>query len=176
MFFWLLLIAVIIMIEWSVAYEVHEPAIGVLLVFLGTAWFFGFMPWTWVVANPISILAAAAMYMVIGILWGFVKWYFHMLNEKDNLSNIYRKSYEESKNPTSSDYFASGSETYYQYLIRKNMIPKAKNSKYLISVWMVWWPFSMVWTAMNDIVRRLYNWVIDKYLYVYDAISAHVFK
>ncbi len=68
------------------------------------------------------------------------------------------------------------SKTYYEYLVDKRIIPQAKDNKELIGSWMTWWPFSILWTIFSDILRRFYNWVIDRFMGIYNTITAHVFK
>lgn len=167
MFIILAVLAAFVLIEIAIGSEAHIFGIAGLAIFIGTCWFFSVLPWTWAFANISTILIYSIAYLAVGVVWGFVRWYFYMLSARDNLGDVYRKNWLEDK---------SMDVTYYQYLVIKNQIPQAKKKKHLISIWMIWWPFSIIYTLFDDVVRRFYNWIIEKYLQIYNSISAHVFR
>lgn len=60
------------------------------------------------------------------------------------------------------------------YAKRVNM-PVAKQNKSLILTWMFYWPFSGVWTLINDPVRRIFQRIYVKLEGVYQKITDSAF-
>lgn len=172
--FWVIVIAFLIACEFSTVNESHW-SFAWLIIFLGVlAWGSTFNPFAWMWHNPGTTLMAAALYIVVGVGWGFVKWMFHLHNEKDyieaNLAD-YKTQYNQALITVHSPF----NGTFTDYLESRKLISRAAKNKYLISIWMLWWPFSVLWTALHDVLRRFYNWVIEKYLYLFDKINVSVF-
>ena len=104
----------------------------------------------YITSNPLTSLAYIASYIVIGVLWSFVKWYYFLLNYKE-------------KNKTTDPKW-------------KNYIPKVASNKGKIISWMTYWPISASWTIINDPIRRMYNSIFKRLDKVYVKISDKVFK
>lgn len=169
--FWMAVIGLIIALEFFTVYENHWGAIWIFGFLCCMAFFTTFNPFAWMWHNSGAVLVFAATYIMIGIGWGFGKWWFHLKNEMDRITPRLLS--------LKSDYANSmkiGSPgTFTDYLEGKGLISRAKNKKTQISVWMFWWPFSMFWTFFDDLLRRFYNWVIERYIDVFDKINTIVF-
>jgi hypothetical protein len=167
--FWCLFVGLLVLLELSTAAESHW-GFAWLLLFCGVLWLFGNAnPFAWFWQNPITVLIYAGIYLSIGLPWGIAKWFFHLKNVRDSLNprlDLLRVEYNSKK---------QADQTFQQYLEYWNYIPVARKNKNQISVWMMWWPFSMAYTFFADIVRRFYHWVMDQYIVVFDKINNAVF-
>jgi hypothetical protein len=105
--------------------------------------------WLYAINNPWPLVQSAAFYIFAGVVWSFVKWYFYLLNVRDKQ--------REKKNP----YFE---------------IPTAGNSKVKLIGWLSFWPWSLVWTIINDPIRRLFNRLFLMLSSTYNSISNSMFK
>lgn len=85
-------------------------------------------------------------YLFIGVVWSFIKWYYFLLNKKEN--GVRKNSSE---------------------------IQVSQNKSRIIA-WMSYWPPSALWTLINDPVKRLFNNLFRKFEKVYQRIFNNVFK
>lgn len=103
--------------------------------------------------NTVGLLIWVGVYAAIGLVWSFVKWYFFLLSKKD-------KKYEQLKKDQKRNTFTEG----------KLELPTAGDNKMRIISWMTYWPFSVVWTAINEPVKRFFNFVYARFTSIYDRI------
>ena len=61
-------------------------------------------------------------------------------------------------------------------IINCESIPSAKNYKKDIIVWMSYWPWSMVWTILNDPIKRFFNYVYLKFSTLYQKLADMMFE
>lgn len=54
--------------------------------------------------------------------------------------------------------------------------PRPRDHKGLITLWMIYWPWSMAWYILNDPIKRFANWIYRRMQKLLEAISEHVWK
>lgn len=132
----------------------------VLLIFLALYYFFsgdqGAGILVMLIRNPLKTMFGILAYFVIGTGWGVIKWFFFVLRERD-------KVLEKVKN---------------RILPQRETIraPEAVDHKERIITWMAYWPFSMLWTLINDPVRRAFEWIYRRIGKFMQDISDKIFK
>ena len=92
--------------------------------------------------HPLVTVTAMAGYFILGVCWAVLKWYFFLIKQRD--------------------------ETYKDrpmYVV----VPKVAEYKSEITVWMVYWPYSAVWTLLDVPIKRAY-------LFVYHRIAGELQK
>ncbi len=94
---------------------------------------------------PQRTIGIVFLYFLAGTVYSFIKWYFYLLDAK-----------ERGVNKHSSTVMAS------------------ENKGRIIS-WMSYWPLSLVWTFLDQPVKRLFTWIYNRTSKVYERIHAHVF-
>jgi len=147
--------------------------------FLGNVDVFGY-----VYHNPISILVGLLVYVLGGVIWVFPKWYFFVKDHFRKYIDLKEEFLESKKIKTQEvpeemkrewqEYFRRGRNMRYDADIEFK--PSPKKHKEQIMAWMVCWPFSLLWTMLNDPIVRFFHHV---YYYVLDnlqRISDNVFK
>lgn len=108
---------------------------------------------TYFIENPSAILWSFAGYLSLGVIWAFVKWYFY----------LHKRVAKEMKNTTITEY-------------SKVIIPTAGENKWRIISWMIYWPFSAVWTVINQPIKNAFNYIFIKLEGVFNSISKSMYK
>lgn len=119
---------------------------------------FQFNPLTFAVANPFMLVGAIVGYVVIGAAWGyFGKWRLFLFKVKIALSNA------------SEDWMAHGKDSKFEDFCRNHLRDEGiirygqswpiKVNEHIgkITMWMAYWPASMAWTIMGDLIQTLYT-------------------
>jgi hypothetical protein len=172
--FWTLLIALLVACEFSTVNENHWSFGWFLIFFAVLSYCSSFNAFAWMWHNPMATISWATLYIALGIGWGFVKWAFHLKNEKDKIESMLstlKANYAGKQKDTGPVY----KDTFTDYLEERGYISRATKNKTLISVWMFWWPFSVLWTSLHDVLRRFYDWAIEHYMFIFDKINHQIF-
>ena len=149
----LYLIFLTILIEGTNSTGLATLSLGIILV--GLQLFTDIHPFTFALYNPLTTLAYAVGYLVIGVIYVYFKW--------KSYTRMARRAMEawlenhKLQAPTD----AARSLGYISVPLRVNTY------KYKITSWMAYWPVSMAWTLLNDPLRRLFESVyyrISSYL------------
>jgi hypothetical protein len=130
-------------------------------------------------AHPFISLIALPGYFVAGTLWSFAKWWFYVHNEAAK----YKEKKEE---------FLKGEKVllmapeereaawrrYLEHLqsYRSHPKPEVSENKCRILTWMIYWPWSFVWTIINDPVTKFFKFIFRKLRFVYEAIVNSAYK
>jgi len=154
--------------------------------------------------SPLVVLKWGAVYMVVGAAWSFVKWFSYLHQRSDTLKKLkLRWLKERNAEVTRNDAeladvldllpvvvgtkIPKGELSNYRdfltaegYLGRQNygstsVIPKISDNKAKVTGWMIWWPWSALWTIFNDPIRRLANAIYNQLQDVYQALADRVF-
>ena len=97
-----------------------------------------------------TILIALA-YIAVGVGWSILKWYSFLIKER-NKTKEKIKEYSRIGTPISVSHYD---------------IPKVSDHKSRILVWMFYWPFSALWTLVDEPVRKTY-------LFIYRHIASYL--
>ncbi len=128
------------------------------VIFIGslvTLWFFGCKEELSVIGsfiyfNPGTTLLIALGYVILGIVWSFVKWYFYLVRM--------REAHQDTSYP----------EHYFD----------VNRNKSRIMTWMIYWPLSGAWTLINDPIRKMYRsifeWVGGSYQKMSDKMTVNM--
>lgn len=148
--------------------------VGLLLRFFGGIGVFDYV-WN----NPRLILFYFLGYLVAGIAWAVVKWWFFVRDQKEKYlaakENFFSSRTGQSPDLTKREWI--GSREYRSLLNSKDGIaPLARDNKRRITMWMIYWPWSLLWTLVNDAVKRLYKEIYEAIHKFLQNISDSVFK
>lgn len=168
--FWLLSAIVIVLLLW----EVHRdrPILGLITVglYLGMIHLFGdaSLPST-INTSPWILYMGIPIYFLAGAIWGVTRWVLFVNRNaieykkyrKDFLTD--RKNHPSLSGVTITEDTLVPEELREKWARRHNSFerPSARNNKWKIITWMCYWPFSMVWFAIDEPWR-----------YIYDALSS----
>jgi hypothetical protein len=160
----------------------------------------------WLASNPGVILFAAFLYFAIGSLWGLVKWYLYVTDRRSDYDDMKRQWLRERNQdpcgPIPEDLKQQWTEhlktksQYVFYTTQKvqrsggnghtweateqvanvRIAPAAWENKSRISRWMTFWPWSMVWTLLDDIVRNIFKRIQRALNELMERISTRAFR
>lgn len=152
--FWLLFGGAAILIIWflesALDFE-HDRGSGgglfstlTIIACLTLYWFFGSSEdiktlFMYLRDNPARSLLWIGSYIALGLVWSIFKWYFYLYNKNEYLT----KKFENDS-------------------LYESDFPKAKNNKARIISWMSYWPFSALWTLINEPVKKTYRFIYSK--------------
>ncbi len=170
LWFWVLFavasILIIFFLEKALNDEYHDtgggfPSTIVIIGALTLYYFFGSKQDIYDLGNylkdhPWMSLLRIGMFVVVGIIWAFAKWYFFLQNKKE--------------------YFKKQKENYSDYVFKESDIPQAKRNKSRIISWMSYWPFSMLWTLFDEPVKKIFRYIYTKIESTFQKMSNSTFK
>lgn len=143
--------------------------------------------------SPLTVLYWGAIYMSIGAGWSFVKWFSFLYKRSDKLQKLkldFIKKYNtnpQRETPLTVDVGTKIPKEIMSefrdhlsnkgYLDRSSspLIPQISDNKARITSWIVWWPWSAIWTVLNDPIRRLAEFIYNRLQTTYQAVANRVF-
>jgi len=152
-------------------------------------------------SSPLIVLKWGAVYMAAGAGWSFVKWFSFLHKQSDKLQKLKLEWLTKSNNGLldrkstfegRTDHLAvevgtkipkEQMDSYRNYLYENGylarshnpLIPQISDNKARITSWIVWWPWSALWTILNDPIRRLAEFIYNRLQTTYQAIANRVF-
>lgn len=163
--FWILVAIVCIWLFVAVEYEKWGWAtISVIATFALLGWLGDFSIWNVAVNHPLLAVACAGGYVLLGIGWSFGKWYFFVLNMRDkHLEAVARLK----------GLLAHRGKAFARDVNRRTGYekPVAKEHKGRILTWMIYWPWSLVWTILNDPIKKFFKYIFRKLQATYQRIA-----
>lgn len=109
----------------------------------------------WIKTHTTTVVFLFLGYIVAGVVWAFAKWFFFLLNKKELIKDR--------------------NWNHYGHTDIDDYIPKAKNNKSRIMSWMMYWPFSGIWTLINDPVKKAFQVVYSNIESYFDGLSQRIF-
>jgi hypothetical protein len=109
-------------------------------------------PLPWLQAHTGAALLGLVGYFVVGALYSLVKWYFFLLDLRDEQRER--------------------SEAFGRRLSR----PKVAEHKARITGWMTYWPWSAIWFVLSGPVKRTWRFLYARMAAVFQRIADHVFR
>ncbi len=171
-------------------------ATAVFVVALTAMLFLGNTSWlTWVFQNPLYFGLGVLGYLTVGVGWGVGKWWVYVRDCAMRYRRERREWLEmQAGSPQDGldvaecrEALRTGALTgeikdawldYVEgrYHGKKITKPLARRYKGRITAWMTYWPWSALWTLINDPVRRFFCWVYEQLSGVLQAISDRAFQ
>jgi len=109
--------------------------------------------------HPLMSITRVGIYIGIGLVWSIFKWYFFLKNKMEYLT----AKFETEHTPNWS-------------AVSYNDFPKAKNNKSRIISWMSYWPFSALWTLINEPVKKTFRFIYSKVESIYEKMAEKIFE
>jgi len=132
--------------------------------------------------HPMKFLIGIVIYFIIGFIWSFPRWWLFVkdvaeqhLKEKKEYFRRHKpnkKSTEEIQIKAEKEIERNWKESI-SHRINK---PMALDNKNQITMWIIYWPFSLIWTFINDGVKRFIRHIVTKFQKLYQKISDRAFK
>ncbi len=163
------------------------------LALLGFVWVVSSVNGFSIFANPLLVLKWAAIYLAVGTVWSFFKWFSFLFGKRDELKKIkanYIKKFarpltaEGKIDPQDIDDFIRflneqryhPNKGYDNITSPQEIIPSVSGRFGDLTRWIVWWPFSAFWTILNDPIRRLAEAIVRMFRGAYTRLANSVFS
>jgi hypothetical protein len=194
---WLFTVGFLIWIFWAVE---NDSGIGSACCLILYLLFVQFLMRTDIFGNFIRDPRGSALcilgYLFIGFLWSFVKWWL-FVNKIANKRREARKDFTEEYGIRDQEFSAipvADKEKYGrdttnfvkkpnredEWLVRirrENLQkPKVSDNKNKIAMWVMYWPVSLVWSLLNDFVKKIIKQLVLAFRKSYEAITNIAFK
>ena len=152
--FWFTLIAFLAISFFTESKELYTVGpVVTLLVFLSCFYLFGgkadcIKILHLIYVNWLSVIFYTILYLLVGTIWSFIKWYFFLLRVKKEIdSNNY---YNKSK-------------------------PEAVDHRDRISSWIIYWPMSLLYNVITDPISKAVSFIFEKVKGSYDNMANKIF-
>jgi len=104
---------------------------------------------TWIADNWIMFICFVFLYITAGVFWALLKWKWYC-------TKVFRKFNVPERDAT-------------WYL-------SVRSNKGRITAWMMWWPLSLGWWLVNDPITRLYNYIYERLVHLFESIRESALK
>jgi hypothetical protein len=133
--------------------------------------------WHVVRENPMEALYSGIGYFLLGAGWSLGKWWFHVKDMYRQYSEA-RAEFMVVNGKTAADQMDQTMKDKWKlnYSAQHYAKPKVRQNKSRITLWMMYWPWSAVWTVINDPVRKIFAAIFHELQGLYQKIADSVYK
>lgn len=186
--FWALVVIEIVLLFLFVEWENGVGATVSLLVFGAALQFFGDTDILgYVMSNPVQLLIIAAAYFAIGAVWSIIKWYIFCkdrLEEYNELKSEFLRSKglpEKVSDPIPVEYRTEWKKKLedrrnYRSDRLLSEAPLVRHHKAQVLRWMSFWPISVIWSLINDFVKRVCKSIYLRIAKFLQRVSDNIFS
>jgi hypothetical protein len=137
--------------------------------------------------HPLVVIPGIAAYFLLGTIWGVGKWFFYVKDQREKYDAL-KLNFIKKENltisvdePIPDDLKALWQTTVQGYYEdgryhSLDVNPKVGRHKMRIYIWIAYWPWSLVWTMINDPVRKIFNRIYKSISGYLQSISDRYFK
>jgi hypothetical protein len=188
---WLITLGCFVWIIWSVEKDSWSGSLTcailyiLFLQFLGRLDLFG-----GVIGHPIDSVLDVLAYFVIGFWWSFVKWWLYVNKiaiKRSDARKEFLANYKEPKSAVPSEtrdkyhvapIASTKRDDDWGFIVRNYSLekPTVSKNKNKISIWIIYWPVSLLWSLLDDLVKKIIKHLVIYFRKVYDGITNSAFK
>ena len=154
-----------------------QKGAGATIVFIGTMLGLQFLGgidiWGYVIHNKMTILYYVLGYAAFGVATSVFKWWRYVRNNVEKY--LEAKAEYQSDNGNLTDWARYRDQGRYN-AIKFIFEPVARRHKAVITMWITYWPLVLLWTLINDPVRKAIIFLRDHVMGILERISKNAFK
>jgi len=174
--FWILTALIIVLLVWEVAGERAIAGGFTLLAYLLLIHLFGNASiFAAVKAHPEYAYIGIPAFFLIGAIWSLVKWWFFVKRSALEYRES-RMAFLEANGVVGATLDTPVPENLKARAFARSRKPLARQNKGRIITWMVYWPFSMAWTLLDEPWRLIYEALARLFQRISDRIWADLDK
>lgn len=146
-----------------VAITSSERPISALLFFIASwaaiTFLMGINPIAYLVTNVGTILVWLCVYLLIGIAYAYAKWTWIYL-PSDYVQSTIRRKFKDFKSHWSRSFDTTKTDDeLIEEFTESDFYPFGlKKDKWKISTWVIWWPLNLIWSFLDDVLIKVWNW------------------
>jgi hypothetical protein len=170
--FWATVFLLVLLASISTEYERFSGTTVVLVVGIALAWWLTKVnPFYWALEHWYAVLGYIAIYLGVGVGYGIFKWKLFVTKIVDKLRDFRRD--KKIEGPLSAEQFTS----FKSFASYYGELPvRVTRHKRQITGWMIYWPFSLPWTLINEPIKRFFNFVYYRLAGRLQDMSDNAFK
>lgn len=176
----LMAVETILLLCW-VEYECPGWATTSVLLVLGFLQLCGYQIVQSAFVNPLITLYVILAYFGAGTFWAICRWWFFVKDQREKYDVfkadwLHRHDVMDGIVPDSMKAEFAHDATHFSYYDANKfeLKPQVSNHKGRIYIWMAYWPASMLWTLINDPVKKTFRWIYTQIRGFLQRISDHV--
>ena len=194
--FWWYAVSAVFFI-WAIILTEKESVKWTLISLTLYLCFFSFLGginvFSFLLLHPIKALLYVLGYFLIGVIWSFIKWWVKVNKATQKYKkewDDFIKNYESKKSSVPKENMNLKNLQYHQNYIKRQKEewestirnrrdtnkPYAIECKEKISVWIIYWPFSLFWSFLHDFVKDMAEFFVLKFHQFYQKISDTAYK
>lgn len=149
------------------------PGCSILLAAATAAFFYlvyGVNPVVWALAHKQEAAMLVGGYFAVGTIWAVVRWAFWVQKLMDRLKPSI-EFFETTRAPQAA--VAKGTDQYKSMLLQylnseainkfdTAFPPKLRSNKSRILFWIGFWPFSAIWTLINEPIKKIAHFIYNR--------------
>jgi hypothetical protein len=127
-----------------------------------------------VIKHPLATFLYILSYFVIGFTWSFVKWWLFVGKLMEKRAQLNKKFLNEYKTRNrESEMNSKDMKEKWATELRYADLDKTSISenKTKISVWVMYWPISLIWSLVDDLIKKIIKQLVIFFKGIYDAIT-----
>ncbi len=121
----------------------------------------------WIAANPLGFVVLILGYAAIGVVYSLAKWRLSFLRKERERYDVLVAKFK-GELPPHQEWLIGQGWNWESVRVRYN---KAR-----ITAWIAYWPWSLLWTLIDDPFRKLAEWMYATFRSWYEALFANAFK
>ena len=172
---------------WAIVLTEKESVAWALISLTLYLFFFSFLGginvFSFLFFHPIRALLYVLGYFLIGVIWSFIKWWVKVNKAAQKYKDTwkaFKKDYDTQSRVAKENkrYIEEQKKNWDSHIIGKKDIEKpiASKCKEKISVWIIYWPFSLLWSFLHDFVKDVVEFFVLKFHQFYQKISDTAYK
>lgn len=172
--FWLFIAASAIAMLTFINFQKGAAATVVaVLTVLGFQYYGGIDIFGHVKSHPMALLAYGGVYALCGMATGVFKWWRFVRNNRAKYIEAKAEFVADGKSLADWPRYRDAGD---YHAIKFTFEPAARQHKAAITMWMTYWPLVLVWTVINDPVRKFFRMMYDSVTGLLERISKNAFK
>lgn len=130
--------------------------------------------WAFIVANSGIVVGCGLLFLIIGVLWSFFKWYRFVKEAARKARERLQWEIDQYQSGCGYTYPVNTEEGRQQFL--NNAKPWVSRYKARIAGWIVFWPLSMLWTVLTELLRDVFERIVEFFRGYYQRIVDKAFQ
>jgi len=182
--FWMLIALEIVVLFVFIENENGAGATVSMLLFGAMLQWFGNVDIIqYVKSYPLFILSCAGAYFALGAVWGVIKWWIFCRDRLEDYEEARDIFLNENKVPAGTKVVPVELRLAWKAILEKSFktaslvdVPQVRTHKAKIIRWMTFWVISIIWSFINDFVKRIFRTIYQKISNFLQGISDKMFR
>lgn len=169
---WFLILSAValVVVLVAAAFENGAASCVAVLVYAVVLFWMGLVTMEWIRDHPLQIVVGVAGYILSGVVWMFVKWYWKVRS----LRALYQKLRDE-YTKAEPKLVQQAWENRVGYG-RGAIPPEIGQWKAEALYWLAYWPFSLITTLFTDFFKEIFTGIYNACTRQLQKVSDHMFK